>query len=101
LTLNVYSGPDVSFDITFTLGSGTTVTMIGRDPTSTWLEIQASDGETGWALEAQLDITPGFYVGTLPVPANIPTPPNNGGGGGGGGGFCTCNQICTCVPIYY
>jgi WD40 repeat protein len=30
-----------------------------------------------------------------------PPPPSYGGGGGYGGGMiCTCNQVCTCVPVY-
>ena len=27
-------------------------------------------------------------------------PPSSGGGSGGGGSNCTCNQVCTCVPVY-
>ena len=27
-------------------------------------------------------------------------PPSGGGGGGGGGGtYCSCNRVCTCIPV--
>lgn len=97
--LPVYDGPDFSFTVQFTLSGGVQVKLIGRDQAADWVEIDTPDARTGWAYTLNLNISVGFNVNSLPVPANIPTPPNNGGGGGGG--FCTCDQICTCVPVYY
>lgn len=97
--LPVYDGPDFSFNVSFTLSAGVQVTLVGRDQAGDWVDVDTADGRTGWAYTLDLNISLGFSVASLPVPANIPTPPNNGGGGGGG--ICTCDQICTCVPVYY
>jgi hypothetical protein len=96
--LPVYDGPDFSFSVRFVLSGGVQVKLTGRDQALDWVDIVAPDGRTGWAYTLNLDIAVGFDVGSLPVPANIPTPPNNGGSGGGGG-ICTCDQICTCILV--
>jgi len=41
---------------------------------------------------------PGTYR-TYEPPPYRPSRPSRGGGGGGGGTYCTCNRVCTCIPI--
>jgi WD40 repeat protein len=62
----------------------------------------------------QEGVTYALACGATPPPGSVctcncvlarytapPPPPTPGtGGGGGGGGGCTCNPVCTCIPVF-
>lgn len=119
--LDVRNGPGSNYDLLFALPGGTQFTIMARDATSSWFEIFTLDGQKGWVLVSLVILEdPSFPVSSLPVSSEIeptptsvpsptptsvpsptplpvpsPTPPS----GGGGGGYCTCNEICVCIPI--
>lgn len=58
--LNMRTGPGTSFDVIRALPAGTVVTLLGRNTNSSWLQVRAADGTTGWMS------TP-FMITTIPV----------------------------------
>ena len=100
--LDVRVGPGYDYDLSFMLPDGTQFTISARDSTSTWVEISMSDGRKGWVLVSQITIESPVGIDSLPVSSDIqptPVPTVVPTYGGGGGSYCTCNEICTCIPV--
>lgn len=70
-TLNVRSGPSVSYAILVKIPLGTAVTLLARTVDNTWVKIQLSTGTQGWVNARYLNIT--FPISGLPV-ENVPGP---------------------------
>ncbi len=62
---NVRSGPGVAYSISAVVYQGNTVTLLGRNDASSWIQVQTSGGTTGW-MNASL-ITSETAVSSLPV----------------------------------
>jgi uncharacterized protein YraI len=71
-TLNVRSGPNVSFPVTTVLTFGQAVPLIGRNAAATWVQIQFGDGTTGW-VNTQF-ITTAIDIANLPITSDNVTP---------------------------
>jgi len=113
------NGPDESNGQLFYVPRNTPVAMIARNTVTTWLKIEVADGGIGWSRMEDIIPNKGVSVASLPVsediinqPTPTPTPDNggdnggnggsgggSGGGYGGGGGYCSCNEICICIPV--
>ena len=63
--LNVRRGPSVRFGVIDVIGNGVEVGVIGRNASSTWIEIVLPDGRTGWANQRFFDRN--FFLRELPV----------------------------------
>lgn len=63
--LNMRTGPDTTFDIITSLRAGTVVQMIGRNAASSWIQVRAAGGETGWMSAPFL--IPSTPVSGLPI----------------------------------
>lgn len=63
--LNVRSGPGVQFGIRTTLGRGTVIAPIGRNRTTSWVQVQLADGRTGWVNRTYL--SSGMSYRSLPI----------------------------------
>lgn len=63
--LNMRSGPGVSYPVLTTLSTGTTVDLLGRNATTTWVKIRLADGRVGWVNLSYLSSTTPFA--NLPV----------------------------------
>lgn len=63
--LNLRTGPGITHSIIQTLPTGTKVTLLGRNSSSTWTRVQLADGSKGWVNARYLNsATP---VSTLPL----------------------------------
>jgi uncharacterized protein YraI len=79
--INVRSGPASSFDSIDILNANTTVTLTGRNQSSTWIQIEFPDGseERAWIAVAYVEYE-GFFIESLPVfdnqgqPIQTPSP---------------------------
>jgi uncharacterized protein YgiM (DUF1202 family) len=71
--LNVRSGPGVAFNRTATVYQGTTVALLGRNQSATWVKIQMANGHQGWVNVAYT--FPSVAVVNLPV-VDAPAPPS-------------------------
>jgi len=67
VALNLRTGPGTTYPVIRALPAGTSMTVLGRDASSTWLSVQLSDGAVGWV--AQFLTT---FVGTAPTIATLP-----------------------------
>jgi SH3-like domain-containing protein len=65
--LNVRSGPSTAFPVITTIPNGTEMTVLGRNPANTWLNIQLADGTQGWVTRSLTNYTL--------VASNVITPP--------------------------
>jgi uncharacterized protein YgiM (DUF1202 family) len=65
LYLNVRSGPGVSNGVVTVIQVGTTVSLLGRNSSSTWARIQLTNGTTGWVNAGYLN--PSVSISSLPV----------------------------------
>ena len=63
--LNVRTGPGVGFPAFTTLSNGTTVTLLARDPSATWVKVILHDGRQGWVNASYLIMS--VPIGNLPV----------------------------------
>ena len=63
--LNVRTGPGVGYPAFTTISNGTTVTLLGRDASATWVKVILRDGRQGWVNAAYL--TTSVPVINLPV----------------------------------
>lgn len=63
--LNVRTGPGVGYPAFTTISNGTTVTLLGRDATATWVKVILRDGRQGWVNAAYLSTS--IPVINLPV----------------------------------
>ncbi len=72
--LNVRSGPGSHYGIIDRLNREQVVSLVGRNPTSTWLQIRLSDNSQGWVSARY--IRSGMPIYTLPVTGGeVPNPP--------------------------
>ena len=69
-TLNVRSGPGLTYLVVDSLTEGDTLAVVGHDATSGWWQIQLLDGQTGWVSggSTYVAITPGLTAGTTTTP---------------------------------
>ncbi|RMF80242.1 MAG: hypothetical protein D6737_08640 [Chloroflexi bacterium] len=69
-TVNIRSGPGISFRAIEALPPGTGVEVLGQDPNGNWFNIRMEDGDEGWVAASLLRIqdTP------TPEPTLTPTP---------------------------
>ena len=47
-SINIRSGPGLDFDIIGTLNANTTVTVVGRNPDTSWWQIKITEDQLGW-----------------------------------------------------
>lgn len=62
--LNVRTGPGVGYIAFTTISNGATVTLLGRDPSATWVKVILTDGRQGW-------VNASFLATSVPV-INLP-----------------------------
>jgi len=55
--LNVRSGPSTAFPVLTTIPNGTAMTVLGRNPTNTWISVQLEDGTEGWVTRSLTSYT--------------------------------------------
>ncbi|MBL8153893.1 MAG: LysM peptidoglycan-binding domain-containing protein [Anaerolineae bacterium] len=83
--LNVRTGPGVQFPAITSLPLNTQVILVGRAPSSTWVEVQIPDGRRGWVNSilirtyADLSLLPITYSPPATPPPILVTPPPNPG----------------------
>jgi N-acetylmuramoyl-L-alanine amidase len=68
--LNVRSGPGIGYDVVAVINEGQTVSLLGRNNSSTWVKIRSTTNVEGW-VNASL-IQPSVAISTLIV-LNTPT----------------------------
>jgi len=69
--LNVRSGPSTAFPVLTTIPNGTAMTVLGRNLTNTWLNVQLEDATEGWvtrSLTSYTQVSPNVILPDL-VPA--------------------------------
>ena len=64
-SLNVRSGPGVSYGITAVLDYGVNIQLLGRNNNSTWVKVKLANGHEGW-VNASL-LTANVSISSLPV----------------------------------
>lgn len=62
---NMRSGPSLEFTSIATVGLGTSVTLIGRNSSGSWLNVQLANGTKGWINASLLDVN--TTISTLPI----------------------------------
>lgn len=55
--LNVRSGPSTAFPVLVTIPNGTEMTVLGRNSTNTWINVQLADGTEGWVTRSLTSYT--------------------------------------------
>jgi len=55
--LNVRSGPSTAFPVLVTIPSGAQMTVLGRNPANTWLNVQLEDATEGWVTRSLTSYT--------------------------------------------
>ncbi|HEX6387457.1 MAG TPA: SH3 domain-containing protein [Anaerolineae bacterium] len=63
--LNVRSGPGINFPSTAVVYQGQTVTLLGRNANSSWVQVRLANGHVGWVNTSL--VQPNVSVSTLPV----------------------------------
>ena len=63
--LNVRTGPSVDFPAFTSISNGTTVTLLARNASSTWVKVILRDGRQGWVNASFLILN--VPIGSLPV----------------------------------
>ncbi|MEZ4682608.1 MAG: PA14 domain-containing protein [Caldilineaceae bacterium] len=63
--LNMRSGPGVQYAVVTVLAQDQSVSLIGRNRTTSWIQIQLADGRTGWVNRRYLNSDAAFR--TLPI----------------------------------
>jgi uncharacterized protein YgiM (DUF1202 family) len=72
--LNVRSGPSTTFPIITTVPNGTEMTVLGRNATNTWLNVQLADGTEGWvtrSLTNYITVSPNVIGGVDGIAASV------------------------------
>jgi SH3-like domain-containing protein len=67
--LNVRSGPSTAFPVLTTIPNGTQMTVLGRNFTNTWINVQLEDGTEGWvtrSLTSYTLVSPNVIAAALP-----------------------------------
>ncbi len=88
--LNVRTGPGVIFAIITSVPYNTTVTLVGRASTGTWVQVRLANGTIGWVNSIHLrsyadySLLPITYDTSVVVPPETVPPPGNVPGGGPG-----------------
>ena len=59
------TGPDVSHPSITSISNGTTVTLLARNASSTWIKVILRDGRQGWVNASFLILN--VPIGSLPV----------------------------------
>jgi uncharacterized protein YraI len=62
--LNVRAGPGIAFAVITSIPEGEFVTLIGRNPGSTWYKVRLGNGVEGWVNA--------FYISIIVPPADLP-----------------------------
>jgi len=70
---NLRAGPYQTHSILATYPRGTVVIVLGREPTGTWLYVEAQDGKRGWMWMDYLEVN--ADLSGIKLVDNIPTPP--------------------------
>ncbi len=75
-TLNVRSGPGLTYPAFAKLSAGDTLAVVSNDPASGWWQVQLLNGQTGWVSggPAYVSITPGFSTAVPLTPAASTAP---------------------------
>lgn len=87
--LNVRTGPGVIFAIITSIPYNTTVTLVGRASTGTWVQVRLESGTVGWVNSIHLrtyadySLLPITYDTSIVVPPQTVPPPGGGVPGGG------------------
>lgn len=68
--LNVRSGPGVGYSVVVIVYQNNTVTLVGRNSNSSWVNIRTASGQTGWVNASYL--TTSTTISSLPL---VDTPP--------------------------
>lgn len=55
--LNVRSGPSTAFPVLVTIPNGTQLTVLGRNATNTWINVELEDGTEGWVTRSLTSYT--------------------------------------------
>lgn len=55
--LNVRSGPSTAYNVLVTVPNGTQLTVLGRNPINTWINVQLEDGTEGWVTRSLTSYT--------------------------------------------
>lgn len=63
--LNLRTGPNTSFDVIRAFPAGTVLTLVGRNSTSSWLQVRTAEGTVGWMSTPFLVTT--VQISSLPV----------------------------------
>lgn len=63
--LNVRAGPSVSYSVITRIAEGTSVSLLARNTTATWVRIRLASGLEGWVNASYLRAT--AVIGDLPV----------------------------------
>jgi hypothetical protein len=112
----VYAGPNFRYKVTYKLPGAARFAVLGRDDGGEWLFIDYTTPSThhvGWVFAISVSLDPGSSITALPVipvanplltptpyPTPLPAPPTPTPViSYGGGGYCTCNEICVCIPV--
>jgi hypothetical protein len=68
-TLNVRSGPGLTYPVLTNLTEGDTLAVVGHDPASGWWQVQLLNGQTGWVSggPAYVSVIPGLATAGLAI----------------------------------
>lgn len=89
--LNVRSGPSTAFPVLTTIPNGTVMTVLGRNPTNTWINVQLEDATEGW-------VTRSLTSYTLVSP-NVVLPEPLPAAAAGVAAVATTSTVTTTAPI--
>ena len=83
---NIRYGPGVTYGIIANgLQTGTKVKVIGRDKSSSWLNIITPDGEEAWIYSTLLTLDAGVDIASLPIGKERQSPTGESSSNAGGG----------------
>lgn len=72
--LNVRTGPSTAFAVITTVPNGTQLTVLGRNPANTWINVRLEDGTEGWvtrSLTNYTQISPNIVSSPLAIAATV------------------------------
>jgi len=78
--LNLRTGPGTNYEVVLYLHEGTTVLVLGRDATDSWLNVRTSEGQQGWVARQYIandmpsERLPVYTPGPTPLPTATPEP---------------------------
>lgn len=71
--LNIRSGPGTNYGVVFSVYRGTTMTLLARNYSTTWVKVSLNNGVQGW-VNARY-IATAYPLSSLPVEGGVPQPP--------------------------